>query len=113
MTPNSRPNDGEILLSSFSHVALQMEAQRRLLRSERGRSRRGKKGPKKQPQRGLGVAQLEKIRLEEQRQAAREAQLVALHVHGGLCSHINRFHPSNKGIVGFWLVIRLQEEVIQ
>lgn len=79
---NNPAQDGEILLSGFAHVALQVEAQRRLTRA--GRARRGKKGQKKPPQRGLGVAQLEKIRLEEQRRATQQAQqLVSLHqIHG-------------------------------
>ncbi|EFJ18627.1 hypothetical protein SELMODRAFT_444448 [Selaginella moellendorffii] len=37
-----------------------------LLQGARGRSRKSKNGPKKQPQRGLGVAQLEKLRLQEE-----------------------------------------------
>ncbi|MCO5599298.1 hypothetical protein L7F22_053399 [Adiantum nelumboides] len=67
---------GEILLSGFTHMALQMEAQKRLMKPA-SKPRRGKKGPKKQPQRGLGVAQLEKIRLEEQRRASQHAQQLA------------------------------------
>ncbi|KAI5072502.1 hypothetical protein GOP47_0012608 [Adiantum capillus-veneris] len=79
LAPNN-PNQqdaGEILLSGFTHMALQMEAQRRLLKPG-SKPRRGKKGPKKQPQRGLGVAQLEKIRLEEQRRASQHVQQLAV-----------------------------------
>lgn len=97
-----RSKDGEeILLSNFSHVALQVDAQRRLLRAERGRSKRGKKGQKKQPQRGLGVAQLEKIRLEEQRRAAQEAQFVALHVHGHTAYQHHAVAPFDRGAGAF------------
>eukprot|EP00249_Psilotum_nudum_P033689 c51315_g1_i1 orf=3-371(-) len=51
----------------------------------RSRARKGKHGPKKQPQRGLGVAQLEKLRLEEQ--SKQEAACIAsLHQHHRLSS---------------------------
>ncbi|KAH7315270.1 hypothetical protein KP509_21G042000 [Ceratopteris richardii] len=74
----SQQDAGEIFLSGFSHLALQMEAQGRLMKLS-PRTRRTKKGPKKQPQRGLGVAQLEKMRLEEQSRASHQAQqLIAL-----------------------------------
>ncbi|KAH7291895.1 hypothetical protein KP509_29G040900 [Ceratopteris richardii] len=66
---------GEILLAGFTDMALRMETQRRLTKPG-SKPRRSKKGPKKQPQRGLGVAQLEKIRLEEQRRASEHAQQI-------------------------------------
>lgn len=53
---------------AWPHNEKSVEGQQKVSGGEGGRSRarKGKSGQKKQPQRGLGVAQLEKLRLQEQ-----------------------------------------------
>ena len=57
----------------------------------RSRTRKGKSGQKKQPQRGLGVAQLEKLRMQEQskQEAACLASLQSLPSFGFSCQNQN------------------------
>ena len=90
----------------------EQEGQHRAAAEVRSRARKGKPGPKKQPQRGLGVAQLEKLRLLEQnkQEAACLASLQSLpsmgfidqsrngamflhHIKGGISHH----HANGRG----------------
>ncbi|MCO5606314.1 hypothetical protein L7F22_060501 [Adiantum nelumboides] len=59
------------------------------LSRSRSRSHKPKNAPKKQPQRGLGVAQLEKLRLEEQSKQQEAACLASLQQQN--FHHLNRF----------------------
>lgn len=61
------------------------------LSRSRSRSHKPKNAPKKQPQRGLGVAQLEKLRLEEQSKQ-QEAACLATMQHPSLHHHSHSIH---------------------
>lgn len=112
----------KLSMTSIEHTRLQTEkvlshadheGQHKAIVDGRSRARKGKNGQKKQPQRGLGVAQLEKLRLQEQskQEAACLASLQSLpsfsftEQNGGICfrqvkgsiSH----HASNGSAVSF------------
>ncbi len=71
------------------------------------RARKGKSGQKKQPQRGLGVAQLEKLRLQEQQSKQETASLESLQssLPAPFASSADH-HQGSSGVVGLRCVSR-------
>ncbi|CAK9229559.1 unnamed protein product [Sphagnum troendelagicum] len=71
------------------------------------RARKGKSGQKKQPQRGLGVAQLEKLRLQEQQSKQETACLESLQssLPAPFASSADH-HQGSSGVVGLRCVSR-------